>query len=274
MQKALIDADVLLYRCGHQAEVVTDWGDDVFTLHADGKEAKSRFLALVENSTPPGRSPVLCMSDSPTVFRHTVYPEYKANRKGSRKPLTHKMVREWILDGCPEECYGGDARYEVIQWPGLEADDVMGIMATRAPDSIICTIDKDLRTVPGLHYNFDKPEEGVVRVSPEEAERFFLQQCVSGDATDGIPGIKGVGPKKAAGLLDRFGWNWEGVRKAYEHSGYTLQDALVNSWLVRILTDGLYMDLKVRLPNLVKEGSMPVDQAMTHWGIGKEDYAV
>ena len=65
------------------------------------------------------------------------------------------------------------------------------------------TIDKDLRGVPGWHYNPDK-EEASVHISQEEADKFFLIQWMSGDSTDNIPGLWRIGHKRALSFLKKW----------------------------------------------------------------------
>lgn len=274
--RSLIDADILLYRVGHIVETPIDWGGDVWTLHADLGEAKSRFLHHVEKARAPGcDEAVLCVSHSPTVFRHDIYPFYKQNRSKGRKPVTHVPLRQWILEGCPDD--DGFPRYKVECWEGLEADDVMGIIAT-TPETrcdVICSIDKDLRTVPGLHYNFDKDSE-VVMVSDKDAREFLLTQCIAGDATDGIPGIPGIGMVKARNLLEKHGYEWQAVLDSYESFGLSKQDALCNSWLVCILTADLWKQGKPHLVPFDRPGATPmkVREALTYYGVGREEFAV
>jgi 5'-3' exonuclease len=92
------------------------------------------------------------------------------------------------------------AEWGAIVSAGCEADDLMGIKQFSNPDksTVICTIDKDLKMIPGYHYNFVKGEFNDVKL--KEANRFFFRQVLTGDATDNIPGIPGVGDKTAIKL--------------------------------------------------------------------------
>ena len=125
-------------------------------------------------------------------FRHELNPEYKKSRKGSSRP-TH-------LNACKQHLVN---RYKAELEEGYEADDAMGWNAImyRELDRpyVIATIDKDLNGIPGPHFNFVKNEQ--YDVSNLEAIKFFYMQCMMGDKTDDIPGIKGLGPKTAAKLL-------------------------------------------------------------------------
>lgn len=95
--------------------------------------------------------------------------------------------------------------FRVERIPSLEGDDVMGIMATspKLQDrSVIVSLDKDMRTVPGTHYNPDK-DKGPNVVTPAEAHRFWMKQTLTGDPTDGYGGCPGVGDLKAEAILDK-----------------------------------------------------------------------
>jgi DNA polymerase-1 len=103
--------------------------------------------------------------------------------------------------------------------PGeYEADDLMAM--TQGPNSVICSVDKDLLQVPGFHFNFVKNTFSYV----EEIEgwRIFDTQVLTGDDSYGIVGLYGIGPAKAkkilAGLSTPF-LMYTAVLKAYlEHT--------------------------------------------------------
>lgn len=103
--------------------------------------------------------------------------------------------------------------YGAIVSTGCEADDLLGIEQMSYNDasveeSMICSIDKDLRMIPGWHYHPGLRRRGswIIEphrylVSPLDAMRFFYTQLLMGDATDGIKGVVGIGKSKADKLL-------------------------------------------------------------------------
>jgi DNA polymerase-1 len=91
-----------------------------------------------------------------------------------------------------------------------EADDAVSIIArdyyvcSGASDKyIIAGVDKDLLQIPGDHYNYVK--DTIRYQASWEADRWFFYQLLMGDVADNIPGIKGVGPKKADKILAKGG---------------------------------------------------------------------
>ena len=69
-----------------------------------------------------------------------------------------------------------------------------------SPSSVIISIDKDLNMIPGWHYNPDK--DSLYFVEYLEGMKWFYKQLLMGDSVDNIPGIKGIGIKKAEKLID------------------------------------------------------------------------
>lgn len=69
------------------------------------------------------------------------------------------------------------------------------------PSCIIASTDKDLDLIPGWHYNFVKGVKYFV--DDEEAIYNFYYQCLVGDTADGVKGVPGIGPKKAAAILSQ-----------------------------------------------------------------------
>lgn len=111
-------------------------------------------------------------------FRHDILPSYKAGRPP--KPVLYDKVRDFLLD-----------KKETVVVDGMEADDALGMAMSSGEIEVICTIDKDLDTIPGEHYDFVKEER--YYVEEEEAEKFYYAQLMAGDRVDNICGIKGVG---------------------------------------------------------------------------------
>jgi len=83
-------------------------------------------------------------------------------------------------------------RYITLFYDDLEADDLVCFL--QDPEkTFIASIDKDLKQVPGYH--FDLKRRVLYYTSEEEGFDLLIKQCLSGDSTDGIPGLKGCGPK-------------------------------------------------------------------------------
>ncbi len=137
----------------------------------------------------------LYLTDSDGNFRKTIYPDYKANRKGKPRPVHLQAIEDYLIQS-----------HGAVRAVGEEADDLLGISQTicweNNKESVICSIDKDLLMIPGSHYNFIKKE--FTEISPEEGQYRFYTQLLMGDATDNISGCPKVGEKKAEKALQPF----------------------------------------------------------------------
>lgn len=256
MRTLLIDGDILVVSTGAALEEEVDWGDDVWTLTCDVGKVKRTVLDTIRRleADLQADQSIITLSKGLT-FRHEIYPHYKAGR--SRKPVGTNEVKRWLI-----EEHG--AKFK----PGIEADDVMGILATNPRiipgEKIIVSQDKDMLTIPGLIYRNGE----VTEVSPGEAEFNWLKQALTGDVTDGYPGCPGMGPVTAETCLNgRLGWEeythtiasgkrkgeteqrwrtipmptmWEAVVSQYQRAGLTADDALLQARLARILHNNDY----------------------------------
>lgn len=175
--KALIDGDILVYRVGYTTQ-------DVELPLAKWRMDESINLMLAELDVES--YVVYLTSTDKSNYRFGLYELYKANRK-SEKPLWYNELRQHLTDA-----------HEAIMVFEQEADDALAI-AQRA-DTVICSIDKDLDQIAGMHYNFVKKQ--LYQVTPEEGLKFFYYQLLKGDAADNIPGCAGIGDKKATRILE------------------------------------------------------------------------
>ena len=242
--KLLIDADFIVYKCCAAAESEIDFGDDVIVVTSKFSEA----YAAVEREIVKIRSefmlaePVLFFSDSKN-FRKKIYPDYKGHRN-RKKPCGYRRVISELSE-----------RYTVVRIPELEADDAMGIYATFEPGNIIVSPDKDMRQIPGKLYNLDE----TVEVSEEEGMRWHLIQTLAGDQTDGYGGVPGIGVKRAIALLDKDGYTWDTVVKAFKSKELDEDVALMNARLAKILTHTDYDAINKRvipwLPATASDGA-------------------
>ena len=222
----LIDADVLAFEASVIAEESIEWKEEMWTVHADMALAKARIVNRVEQFKEKLQADdiVMALTDRAN-YRRILNPDYKSNRSKSRLPIILKQVKKWIIEEMDGQL-----------WPNLEADDVISILATDKKmdeETIIVSIDKDFKSVPGIYYDFNKDETH--HVSQEDADRYHLIQTLTGDATDGYSGVPKVGAVTAKRLLEKEGYDWDVVKKCYEDVGLTENDALMNAWMARLL---------------------------------------
>lgn len=141
------------------------------------------------------------------TFRHEIYPEYKANRPPMPEDLSRQIPPLFELI----EALG----YPMVQIEGVEADDVIGTMALEAKSSrmevLISTGDKDLTQLvcDGVTLLNTMKDEyldagGVVKKIGVEPAQVVDYLTLTGDKSDNIPGVPGVGPKTAAKWLAQY----------------------------------------------------------------------
>lgn len=242
----LVDADVLVHKISRAAEKTVRWPNGVWSWWADEEEANLIYDTYIDNLHKKLNATeiIMCLSHDDN-FRYEVYPEYKSGRRTSDS--YPPMLKQYIREKMPKE-------FTTYIVDGLEADDVLGMLLTNpnfrpGTTKILCTIDKDLDTVPGVHYNLDREE--LYDVPLEYADYRFYLQALMGDRTDGIPGCPGYGDKTAEKLLvstPKEDW-WKEIVKAYEKKGLTSEYAVVMARLVRILRYGEF-DKKTMKPIL------------------------
>lgn len=179
--KLLIDADYLIYAIGFTCE------------DASERTAKNRLVETLENLVY-----VHLKADSYEAFltgkgnfRYDIAKTvpYKGNRKDTAKPPYYKELRDHMVK-----------RLGAVVVEGQEADDEVAIRMSKEPDTYtLVGVDKDLLQIPGWHFNPSKDLEQYV--DEFTAYKSFVTQLLTGDRTDNIPGLEGIGPKKAAKTL-------------------------------------------------------------------------
>ena len=161
--------------------------------------------------------------DTPTpTFRHEMYSEYKANRDETPEDIKKAVpyIKKLI------EAY----KIPVIDYPGFEADDVIGTLAKKASEkgftTYMMTPDKDFAQLVTDNILMFKPSRSgneSVQWGVEDIKREFSVKdpkqvidilALMGDASDNIPGAPGVGPKTAMKLVSEYG----SVEEVFKHT--------------------------------------------------------
>lgn len=163
-------------------------------------------------------------------FRKIIYPEYKANRKGLPSPVHKEFVRKHL-----------QTKYAaaIVDW--VEADDALAVAQLDTfnttkdlSGTVLCSFDKDMKQIPGNHYNIITRE--AYSINHTEAEANLYRQMLTGDVADNIPGIRGIGAKKSDKIIAECGGDikklTQVIKDKYEASGI---DFDVNMALLRML---------------------------------------
>jgi len=199
----IIDAHGLLHKAYHAMPRLTGpQGDEVGALYGFTR----MVLKIIKDKRPDLIA--VCFDSPAKTFRHSLFSDYKANRPKTddalvtQLSLARELTRQLGLSVFAEE--------------GFEADDLIAALAFWAQrheiSTVLVTSDKDVYQLvndrvsvwPGGNEPVRK-SDFVMRkygVTPAQMTDYF---SLVGDASDNVPGIKGLGPKTAQKLLERFG---------------------------------------------------------------------
>lgn len=201
--RALIDSDILCYEFGGMKQLEDPEQPLAWQITRSMVDDRLDQILEAVNAT----SYSLYLTDSPSNFRiseGSIVP-YKGTR-ATEKPHWWAAIRQHLIDQ-----WGAEVQY------GIEADDRLGIeqmkvfydgladeamfchgMSSTGNDSTtICSRDKDLHMIPGWHYSWacGKQPERLWFQDETNAIRCFYRQLLTGDTTDNILGLYGVGGK-------------------------------------------------------------------------------
>ena len=181
--KCFIDADSIIYRIALKTDISL-------------KKAMEYYDRAVEEiQWETCSSKVFVALKGEGNFRYDIEPDYKGQRKVSN-------VDEAVVERRKDL---NEYAYSLghFKSDNCEADDVVSIWAQQALDAkehyVIAHIDKDIDMVEGWHYNFTK--ETLYYICKDQGYRKMCLQMLTGDSTDNIQGLVGIGPKKAEKLL-------------------------------------------------------------------------
>jgi hypothetical protein len=252
VRQCLIDADVLCYEIGFAAE--TAWKHA--SPNSDDpppwdfvQELLHRRIADIEFACEATLPSIFFLTGNGN-FRYELAKRTPYKERAGHKPFHYKNIKAYIK-----------GVFEYRETDGLEADDLMSIEQTvRGDETIICTRDKDLRSVDGWHFGWElgnQPSFGPLRVDGYGAIflsddrkkvtgyglKFFLAQCLTGDSVDSVPGLPKCGPVAAFNILANTNTYLEGktaVQEAYN-------ERYGNAWDIELEEQGrlLWMTRKL-----------------------------
>lgn len=216
LNKALIDADSIYFRavmkCAKEYDIRKSIKDTVNVIRRETM-CNDPLIAVKGKGN----------------YRKDLYDAYKANRKPLDDEIRDRLAyaHNYMIED-----------HGAIMADGMEADDLVSIWAYECMRDdipyVIVGIDKDLLQIPGDHYNFVKGTHQ--NVDKDTAHYNLMRQCLTGDNADNIPGIKGIGPKKADRILSGIPMDrrWNRIRAAWRGHKHGTPDLSYN--LLRMLT--------------------------------------
>ena len=210
--------------------------------HSGARDFAEDYLRTVESLKKSYKAKwvIIAADQGSSSYRKNIYPLYKQNRKDKYDQQTEQERQEFelffedfttTLDLLAEH-------YPVLRFQGVEADDIAAYIVGKkrklAVDEIwLMSSDKDwdLLIKPGVgrfsyvtrkevtwdnwndHYAF-------------EPEQYISVKCLMGDSGDNVPGVPGVGPKRAQQLVEEYGTTWDIINSIPIHGRYKYIEAI------------------------------------------------
>ncbi|MBN2418707.1 MAG: DNA polymerase I [Deltaproteobacteria bacterium] len=207
----LVDGNSYIYRAYHAIGYLSNSKG----LRTNAIFGFTKMLLKLFDDKNPEYAAVALDSKGPT-FRHEIYDQYKATRPPMPDDLIEqlpyiKSIIQWL-------------GVKMIEMPGYEADDIIGTLAKKGEEKgynvVVVTGDKDFRQIISDKTSlWDTMKDKVTDLDALHME-YGLEPAqiidlmgLSGDTSDNVPGVKGVGEKTALTLIQDFG----SLEKVYEH---------------------------------------------------------
>lgn len=189
-------------------------------------ELTNNYINNILNHTGTDKY-ILCLTKGKCNYRLHYNPDYKANRKSAIPIPYSRTIKQFLID-----------EWGAISLDDYEADDIVLTLNRQIPNSFIISPDKDLLTTNG--YRFNPKTLEWVHTSKYDETIAFWRSMITGDAADGIPGIKGRGPKYAQTILETYSESElpQAILKEYisvygEESGISLYHSYYKSLKIR-----------------------------------------
>lgn len=195
--------------------------------HKGATEFKEDYLSTVESlkKSYKAKHVIITADQGSSSYRKAIYPEYKQNRKDKFEQQTQeeKDYFEMFFQEFNDtlEYIQQETNYTVFRFQGVEADDIGAYIASKRKalgyDHIwLVSSDKDwdLLVDEGVsRFSYVTRKEYTAENWNEyydfNQEDYISIKCLTGDSGDNVPGVPGVGPKRAAGLVAEYGTCWD-----------------------------------------------------------------
>lgn len=197
---------------------------------------------------------IIAADQGGSIYRREIFPDYKGNRKelyandtAEEREITRKFFDEYerVMEAC-------DKRFTLLRFQGVEADDIAAYIVKQRRELAIEQIwlissDRDWDLLVDEHvsrFSTVTRKEQTIHTwdNPVDREDYLTFKCLTGDKGDNVPGVDGVGPKRAAQLIAEYGSVFD-IYDACPLPGKNKYIASLNAFKDQLLVNVELMDL-------------------------------
>ncbi len=211
---------------------------------------------------------IIVCADGGSSYRKEIFPEYKANRKERFADQTEQEAKEFemFMAEFQDTLTLLKEKYPVFHFRGVEADDIAAYITQRIDydECWLISSDKDwdlLISDKVSRFSTVTRKETTVHNWDEhydfEIEDYITFKCLCGDKGDNVPGVPGVGPKRAVQLMEQYGTVFD-IYDACPLEGRYKYIQAVNENAEQLLTNVELMDLVTYCEDAIGEENKEV----------------
>ncbi len=240
----IVDSLNLAFRYKHSG--ATDFAEDYL-----------RTVNSLKKSYKASKVIIACDQGS-SSYRRKIYPEYKQNRKDKFELQTdaEKAAFEVFFEDFTKtlEHIAANTDYPVIRFPGVEADDIGAYIVSKRKHLPVDNIwlvssdkDWDLLIQPNVsRFSYVTRKEVTWDTWNDfyefDPDSYISIKCLTGDSGDNVPGVPGIGPKRAVSLVNEYGSTYDIIASLPIGGRYKYIEAL-NQCKDQLLLNYKLMDL-------------------------------
>ena len=213
--------------------------------HSGARNFAEDYVRTVESLAKSYRAQqvIIAADQGSSTYRKAIYPNYKQNRKDKfdQQSEAEKLEFELFFEDFTATLELLAESYPVLRFQGVEADDIAAYIVSKKRrlkvDEIwLMSSDKDwdLLIKPGVgRFSYVTRKETTWESWSDqysfEPEQYIHVKCLMGDSGDNVPGVPGIGPKRAQQLVEEYGTTWDIINSIPISGKYKYIEALNQS---------------------------------------------
>ena len=227
--------------------------------HSGARNFAEDYLRTVQSLSKSykARWTIIAADQGSSSYRKEIYPLYKQNRKDKYESQTEAERAEFELffEDFTATLELLSEHYPVLRYQGVEADDIAAYVVSKKaklgiPEIWLMSSDKDwdLLIQPGVsRFSYVTRKETTYENWNDhysfEPTDYIHVKCLMGDSGDNVPGVPGVGPKRAQQLVEEYGTTWDIINSIPLSGRYKYIQA-INQSREQLETNYKLMDLQ------------------------------